>query len=211
MQHEEKQNGEENFSLDHPRLIAGLVAIYLVPIALIGLNVIPFEWRMPGFFILLLYVIIIAIHQKFSIKELGIRFDNAWESIGWSLIITLISIVFLFIIFPNRIFEPAKPPPWHLFYPAYILVLAPAQEFFFRGFLFAEMDRLKIIGQAKQIAISALLFGYIHIIYRSGVFLLLALAVGAIWGALYYRHRNIFGVVIGHIILGIFANIFGIF
>ena len=188
----------------------GVLGLIFVPITLFYFGVVPFGWRIPALFVLLAAAIVIAIAQRLTLRELGIRLDNVAESIAWSSTATVFIVVFMLIIFPQNLFDPPKIKPLGISYLAALFGLAIAEESIFRGFLFAAMDRYKILGQAKQISLSALISSYPYILHRSWTLLLLAFALGTIWGAIYYRHRNVIGVALGHAIVAVAAASYGI-
>jgi membrane protease YdiL (CAAX protease family) len=99
---------------------------------------------------------------------------------------------------------------WWWFVPFYVLVSCPAQEFACRGFLFAEMRRCGISGQGMQIAISSVTYAFLHVVYTDWLAFLAPLAVGVVWGAIYRRHPNLWGVVLSHSALGLISIAVGL-
>ncbi|HXJ38353.1 MAG TPA: CPBP family intramembrane glutamic endopeptidase, partial [Bryobacteraceae bacterium] len=100
--------------------------------------------------------------------------------------------------------------PTHLaFYLFFVLISAPAQEFLYRSFLFAELRALRIPPKAI-VAVSALLFGFMHIIYRDWVTVALTIFVGFIWAAVFNATHKISIVAFSHAALGVAAILSGV-
>jgi len=99
---------------------------------------------------------------------------------------------------------------WWWFAPFYVLVSCPAQEFACRGFLFAEMARRGIIGAGAQIAISAVTYAFLHVVYKDWLAFLAPLVIGLVWGAIYRRWPNLWGVVASHVVLGLISIMIGL-
>jgi uncharacterized protein len=88
---------------------------------------------------------------------------------------------------------------WH--YLALILVAAPGEELFWRGFI--QRRLLRYFGTIGSIFIGALLYASVHI--YSGTFILMfaAFISGLIWGALYLWKKSMPLVIVSHIIFDI--------
>jgi hypothetical protein len=91
--------------------------------------------------------------------------------------------------------------PWQMFV-VYIFV-ASAQELSTRGFLQTCIERLLPGDGSTQIAIllAAAEFGVVHLHYSFSLGVMAFLGA-ALFGALYARHRTIFGITVAHYILG---------
>jgi membrane protease YdiL (CAAX protease family) len=90
------------------------------------------------------------------------------------------------------------------------LASCPAQEFACRGFLFAEMTRRGITGAGAQIAVSAVSYAFLHVVYQDWLAFLAPLFIGLAWGAIYRRWPNLWGVVVSHAILGLISIMIGL-
>jgi hypothetical protein len=86
-------------------------------------------------------------------------------------------------------------------YIALVLVAAPGEELFWRGFI--QKSLLANFKPIVSIGIAALLFASVHI--YSGSFLLVAAALisGFFWGLLYYWKKSMPLVIVSHIIFDI--------
>jgi len=99
---------------------------------------------------------------------------------------------------------------WPLFFIIYILILTPAQEFFFRSLLFAEMGNFRYKRQWSIIVLSAVSFCFLHIIYQQPIMLLATVFMGLIWSIIYYKYPNFWGVTLSHAVLGTAAFALGL-
>ncbi|MCK5832874.1 CPBP family intramembrane metalloprotease [bacterium] len=190
-------------------LIALTILIVSVP-SMIACGFIPFAYRFWLFSFIAVFLVLICFTQGIGIKKLGLRFDNLRQSLIWNTIALLLVLAFIFAIFAENIFQRQEKEFFNHFYLIYVLLIVPVQEFIFRGFVFAELDKAGIKGQAAQIIISAILFSYVHIIYRNPIFLVATFLLGIIWGITYNRHPNIIGTMASHAIIGIISFYLGI-
>jgi membrane protease YdiL (CAAX protease family) len=98
-----------------------------------------------------------------------------------------------------------KPLPSNkIFYVFYILISCPLQEVFFRGCVYyslTENGKSNII----YIIVSAMLYASVHIIYRDYVVVIGALLLGVGWAIIFARTRNIVGIIISHILVGVYT------
>lgn len=85
---------------------------------------------------------------------------------------------------------------WH--YIALILVAAPGEELFWRGYIQKRLtSSLKPIW---GIVIGAVLYGTVHIYSGSFLLILTAFFSGIVWGALYHWKKSMPLVIVSHII-----------
>jgi hypothetical protein len=88
-------------------------------------------------------------------------------------------------------------------------VFAPVQEFIARGCFQSSFQNF-LMGKHRillSIVISNLMFSMTHL-HISTRFALLAFAPGLFWGWQYARHKNLIGISISHVIIGLSASIF---
>jgi uncharacterized protein len=97
----------------------------------------------------------------------------------------------------NRLYKWFAP---HLFwhYIALILVAAPGEELFWRGFI--QKKLMNYFKPAVSIAAAALLYATVHIYSGSFLLILAALVSGLIWGTLYYWKKSMPLAIVSHII-----------
>ena len=186
---------------------AGMIAaIYICPVVLVATGVIPFQWRFHVLILMTLLAGSLALFRRHSAISLGLVLPRFWPLMGWSVIppVILTAAVTLSDL-PHR-----QPTPGHLaFYVFFVFVLAPAQEFLYRSFLFAELRKIRIPPNAIVLA-STVLFGFMHIIYKDLVTVLLTLAAGLIWSIVFNRTRKVYMVAASHAALGVAAILSGV-
>ncbi|EKN65582.1 abortive infection protein [Neobacillus bataviensis LMG 21833] len=88
----------------------------------------------------------------------------------------------------------------HVFwqYIALVLVAAPGEELFWRGFI--QKSLLKNFKPLWSILIAALLFASVHIYSGSFWLVFSAFVSGCVWGFLYYWKKSMPLVIVSHII-----------
>jgi uncharacterized protein len=86
-------------------------------------------------------------------------------------------------------------------YLALILVAAPGEELFWRGFV--QKRLLRYFGPLKSILIAALLYASVHIYSGTFILMLAAFLSGLIWGALYLWKKSMPLVIVSHIVFDI--------
>jgi uncharacterized protein len=86
-------------------------------------------------------------------------------------------------------------------YLALILVAAPGEELFWRGFV--QKRLLHYFGPYMSIFIGALLYASVHIYSGTLILMLAAFFSGLMWGALYLWKRSMPLVIVSHIVFDI--------
>ncbi|WP_040204696.1 CPBP family intramembrane glutamic endopeptidase [Neobacillus jeddahensis] len=88
---------------------------------------------------------------------------------------------------------------WHFI--ALILVAAPGEELFWRGFM--QKKLLQYLKPIWAILLGAALYASVHIYADSFLLVLAAFISGAIWGSLYFWKKSMPLVIVSHIIFDI--------
>jgi uncharacterized protein len=86
-------------------------------------------------------------------------------------------------------------------YLALILVAAPGEELFWRGFV--QKRLLRYFSPFKSILIAALLYASVHIYSGTLILMLAAFLSGLMWGALYLWKKSMPLVIVSHIVFDI--------
>lgn len=86
-------------------------------------------------------------------------------------------------------------------YIALVLVAAPGEELFWRGFI--QKSLLKYFRPIESIVIAALLYASVHIYSSSFLLVFAAFISGLVWGLLYYWKKSMPLVIVSHIIFDI--------
>lgn len=141
-------------------------------------------------------------------KELGISKDNIISSIKRNLSLIIIGILIILVIMGMGLnkFVPNE-NIW--FYPFYILISVPIQEFLYRG-AFGYFDKYIIKNKIVAILLSSFCYSFVHIIYHDILTCILTFIIGIIWYIIYNKDKNLMGVISSHIVLGILTIVLGI-
>jgi len=190
---------------------AFLIASLYLPVTLLWTGVIPFRYRFVVTFFAVMIIIAYAGIRKLNWSALGFRRDTLKRSLLWNIGATVVFLSILYFLHSAGLIVKSTAPLWPLFFIFYILVLSPAQEFFFRSILFAELRRVRTGAPWHIILISSASFCFLHVIYRSPLILFITLLMGIVWGVIYYRYPNFWGVTISHAVLGTAAIAIGLF
>jgi uncharacterized protein len=86
-------------------------------------------------------------------------------------------------------------------YLALILVAAPGEELFWRGFI--QKRLLRYFGTFGSIMFSSLLYASVHIYSGTFILMLAAFLSGLMWGALYLWKKSMPLVIVSHIVFDI--------
>lgn len=189
------------------KILLSILLVYILVPILILFNSFLYEIKFYLLTGLGLIIFLILKLLKISNKELGITKDNLLKSIKRNLILIVISILIVIIL---KIFHMDKYNPnetiW--FYLFYIFISCPIQEFLYRGVFgyFDTNSKYKYIW----IILSSLCYSFIHIIYKDILTCILTFIIGIIWYILYKKDKNLCGVTLSHIVLGILTIFLGI-
>lgn len=188
-----------------------LLVTFYVPVTLIWTGILPFEYRFHALFFILAGFIAYCFLKRYSFHELGFRTDNLSSSLLWNLLFSAIGVLILYCGYKTGLFKNHSPTYLPTLYIFYIFFLGPVQELLFRGVLFAEMKRIKILNSKWILFISSCSFCFLHIIYNHPPLLIISLISGLIWGTIFIKSPNIWGISISHSLLGAVAMFLGIF
>ncbi|MGG3563414.1 type II CAAX endopeptidase family protein [Neobacillus rhizosphaerae] len=86
-------------------------------------------------------------------------------------------------------------------YIALILVAAPGEELFWRGFI--QKNLMKYFRPLVSIVIAALLYASVHIYSGSFLLVLAAFLSGLTWGFLYYWKKSMPLIIVSHLVFDI--------
>ncbi len=197
--------------IDRERQKVILIVIfgYILPVLLVYLGLIPFSWRFYALIIATIAIFAIARLYRFSPGEVGLTNKNLGTSLKAIALPTLASALLMFLYYSmqgSRIDNSAYTWTFYLFF---VFVSSPIQEFLYRGFLFSIFTRAKLVIWA-QILLSALLYSFVHLIYRDVPTLLSTFVMGIFWGYHYAKYRNLHSIIISHSLQGAIAILVGL-
>ena len=184
--------------------------IFIAPIALLSIGIIPVGYRMLALCISLLLIIGIIRYEKLSDAELGIG-KFSYGAVFWYLLFTSIGILGLWYV--GRVTGLSRVEEWwriqHLLF-AFIPV-SVLQEIAYRSFLFPKLRQL-FSNVTLVILSNAILFGILHSMYPSPLLMVTVSTVGGVGFALLYnRYPNLWLISASHIILNFIAIYLGFF
>jgi hypothetical protein len=192
------------------RLLLLVCIAFYVPPGLIMLGIIPFSMR---FWVLVATAAGLAVYARFngtSLRQLGIRADTLGGSLVANAILSTAVITALGLAYSYGAIRAPTVPTWSLFFPLYVGLFCPAQEFTCRAVLFAEFERVGFIPPGVQILLSAVTYAFIHIIYGDLLILTATLAIGIAWGTIYLHYPNLWGVTLSHAVIGVVSILVGL-
>jgi len=180
------------------------------PILLLWSGTIPFAYRFHVLAVVLLSFILHSIHRGYSLQDLGFTLGDSWNSIRWNLMFCAFGGIGLYLAYRTGLSMPRTYSYSLACFLFYILILGPVQELIFRGIMFAEMKRCRIIDPKMMLLISTVTFSFLHIIYNHPPLLLITFISGLVWGGIYLRWPSIWGVSLSHSLLGALAMFLGV-
>ena len=182
-----------------------LIILYYLPPLLLLLGWLQFEWRFRILALMTCTMIAYDWRRGLSLKELGFRTDTLKGSLFLNALLSLLLISIMFLLFNTGGIREPTPPAWGLFFAHYVFISSPSQEFLFRSNLFALMRRSNIKGPVLQVVVSAVTFSFMHVLYKDLPTLIVTLAIGLLWGSIYYKYPNFWGVALSHALVGAVA------
>ncbi|ESU32809.1 hypothetical protein G3A_09445 [Bacillus sp. 17376] len=93
---------------------------------------------------------------------------------------------------------------WH--YLVLVLILAPGEEIFWRGFIQKRFS--KYFSMKMSIGLSAILYASVHIYSGEFILVLAAMIAGLVWSILYAWKRSLPLVIVSHIVFDLLLFVF---
>jgi membrane protease YdiL (CAAX protease family) len=188
-----------------------LVALFLVPIALLYCGIIPLRLRFWLGGVGCLIAFSIVAYERWPLRKLGLRFDNLRSGFLPYAVFTVaggLSIAFV----AHLAGRTPRPGWWEdPFFRYQVVPICVLQEAVFRGFLMPVLQGLCRSATAV-IVWNALLFAGVHLIYPDlGVSLPLIFAGGLGFATLYHFYPNLILVSASHLVLNVVALIYCFF
>jgi hypothetical protein len=192
-----------------------IALLFYLPVVLLLIGIVPYEYRYYLLFLITILIASLTVYSHFTWKELGFRRDTLQGSLTWNGILSFLFLALLLIAyFLGSLRSPNIPgtdtTSKIAFIIFYIFISGPCQEFLYRSFMFALMERAGIAEMLPKLVISAITYCFLHIFYRDLITLMVTIIMGFIWGYVYYKKPNFWGVMISHSILGAVAIAVGL-
>lgn len=203
-----KEPGPRRFALE-------LAGIYLLPVLIIKFGLgsryffMHFKEFMAFFVCWSIGAGVYAYRCRISLKELGLTRDRLASSLLVNLVVMLLAAtVVVALAGPRLLLNPHLPRyAWFPFF--YIFLSCPSQEFLYRGLLFPLMERAGIRHGLALVLISTAAYAFLHILFNKPYMVPLTFAIGIAWGIIYWRIRNLWGIMLSHALLGMMTILAG--
>ena len=184
-----------------------LLILYVAPTLGVAAGLIPFSYRFIILCVVFLVTVYLSYRQRLLVTELGIRRPPLLLTITFA----VIPVSLLYVLVAAKVLTPDhESKVGSEFFIFFVFFSAPAQEFIYRSFLFAQLQAFPELRAFHRIMCSALLYGTMHMIYHNIQIVILTTAIGFIWAWCYERTNNLLTVAVSHACLGFAAISLGV-
>jgi membrane protease YdiL (CAAX protease family) len=166
---------------------------------------------------------LVSLYALFAIhREPDFSWRRLWHGKGWTIeqkrhavlrfvASTAAIIIFTFVIAPERMFSFPLQRPWFwlLVMVVYPILSALPQELMFRSFFFRRYARL-FPNERILMAVNAISFGFMHVMFHNWVSPLLSLIAGGFFAHSYSQHRSLKWAALEHAAYGCMVFTVGI-
>lgn len=186
-----------------------MICTYIGLPFLILIHIIPFDYKFYALTIGGIFIYILMRIYGYSNNEMGLtRFllkKSIIDVLPLTISFLILGIILYFFGLTQR-FDVTENLSFFIFY---VFISCPIQEFLYRGALNCVL--MNIFSKKWIIIIfCSLFYSYVHIIYLDVLTLLLTFGIGVVWHLIYLRTKNLSGVIISHIVLGILTITIGL-
>jgi uncharacterized protein len=195
------------FDKEKVHLLGFLAAFFFLPPFIFWAAQTPKLFNYIAFGVVFFSLVGYARFGKFTLHELGFRWDTLKSSLlTYGLFSGGVSVL-LYILYLGQWFHHSQQgsAPTSIFLLFYIFLASPAQEYIYRGVLFAEMKRRGLRQAWLQILISGSSFALLHMYHYDYYTVGVTLVMGLSWSILYQKHPNMLYVTLSHMLLGTIA------
>lgn len=150
-----------------------------------------------------------CINKRFSFEELGITNIHLKESVIINGIFSILTVAALLIAYNKDLIRKPTVPDYSFFFYFYIILSCPLQEFLYRSIIYCQLKRS---GRNFKyfIFISAINYSFLHIFYHDVTTIVSSFVAGIIWGVIYKKYPNFWGVALSHACIGATAIFVGL-
>ena len=159
--------------------------------------------------VLTVMMIVYSFSRKFSLTELGFNTKYLKGSLILNGIYSAITVMGLLLFYKFNLIRKPVPPDYNWFFIYYVFVSCPCQEFLYRSLVYAELKQ-RNISDNYFILISAVNYAFLHAFYHDWITIAAAFVSGIIWGFIYKKYPNFFGVALSHALLGVISLLIGL-
>ncbi len=187
-----------------------LVGIYCIPVILILLGVLPFQYRFVYLTLMGAFVGLLAYRRGYTLEELGLKGGNIRLDIALNGLLVLVFLSFFSVAYFAGMFGRKFIPESAFFYIFYVLISCPVQEFLYRSYFFALLQKSKCSEMHCVVLCSAIAFSFLHTIYHDVVTLVAVFAAGIAWAFIYAKTKSFYGVCMSHALFGTMTILAGL-
>ncbi len=171
----------------------------------------PKRYCFPLFWVIVAIACTIVYIEQWPLQKLGIDARHLLNGLPLYFFFTLLGFAYILLLVKMLRYKPT--PAWwkqsHFIF-GFILISA-GQEFLYRGFLMPVLESV-FSSPPLIILINALLFTFIHIIYRNRLLSLTTSFLGGIcFAGIYYLYPNLILISLSHAVLNFAAVYYGMF
>ncbi len=193
------------------RTFIEIIFLFIVPVALIYWGIIPRGSFVPVLAIYTSFVILLVLHEHWSLKTLDIRFDNIRKTAIPYLIFTAAGVAAIIVLASLLEKEILMPGNLYVLFFLWSLPIGFVQEFLYRGFLMHELHRV-YTSVGTVIFVNAVLFAFLHILYTPAAVIVPITFVGGLaFAYMYHKYPNLLLISISHGILNFVAIVYSFF
>lgn len=193
------------------QLALQVVLVFIVPVILIKVGIIPILWRVPFLAAVSAVLGFIMYRQGWKFSDIGVHWPIKKSHVLPYIVFTVLS-TFIIAQFGEKIGYEEVVKWWqhhHFLYVFFIVSLF--QEFLYRGYLIPVLKKFKS-SYGSVVILNALLFMALHVIFPNlHIGLPLALIGGIGFAMMYMRYPDLILIIISHAIINFFAVLYGFF
>lgn len=194
-----------------PELVLQILLVFIAPVLLIRLDIIPISLRVPLLVVLVTTLVGIVHKEKWTFQMLGlVSRPSPKEAFAYS-IFTIIGVIVISQV--GELIGKEEITHWwmHQHFLYLFIVVSVFQEIAYRGFLIPALGKL-MKSKVFLVLTNAFLFMFLHIIFPD-LYIGLPLAfIGGIGFALMYlRYPNLPMIIVSHAVLNFTAVLYGFF
>jgi uncharacterized protein len=193
-------------------LFLEIVYLFIAPVVLIYLGVIPYEWRVIVLFIVSFLIMGIMRYQHWPKEKMGVAPIDPRTAMTYT-VFTVLAAASIITLAQWLGYTPINLHDWVQSWRLilFFIPLSVLQEVAYRGFLSARLKELTN-NTLHRVLINTGLFTLLHIIYPFPILVLPIVLIGGVcFAVLYERHPNLLAISIAHSALNFIAVLYGFF
>jgi membrane protease YdiL (CAAX protease family) len=186
------------------------ILLFIAPITLLITGVISKRWRLWVAFLVCVITLGITVHERPPLTELGIFVDNPFVYWLPYILATLGGVAVITFLAKIRHHQPIPDwyRSWHFLF--LFIPISLAQQFVYQVFLLRQFE--SIFSIMVSIVLTALIFGYMHMIYPNPVFsFFFATSAGVLFATLFTLYPNLILISLIHMVLNFTAVLYSFF